>query len=392
VSSTAPGPGLLVIPQLPRLRRDPLGAMLDYHREYGDIVRLGDGSFSVHLLGHPELAEHVLRRNHRNYDRQTRSADAVRVVTGESLMTNDGDAWKHHRLLMQPLFNEDALDHLRAITIDATNAMVDRWRGTLDIVPELVRLTSTITARALFGADVDSELVELMPLVFEETYARATAVLPFRIASRKFHRALDHVRATVDRIIELGDSPLLTKLRELDPEEMRSEVIALLLSGHETTANVLAWTFALMKPGDPPRESVQEAMRLYPPVWIVERRAIEDDEIAGYTIPADSIVYVSPYVLHRHRDFWTDAERFDPTRFPEAEHNDAYLPFGAGPHRCIGAAFAMIQAPLVIETVLTRCTLTLADDARIEPHPLITLRPRFGVRMECGSRAAALGA
>jgi cytochrome P450 len=122
-------------------------------------------------------------------------------------------------------------------------------------------------------------------------------------------------------------------------------------------------------------------MRLYPPIWIVERRAVEDDVIDGFDIPADSIVYVSPYVLHRHPEFWADPERFDPSRFVNGTRNPAYLPFGSGPHACLGVAFAMIEAPLVVQTVRERCIIVLGNN-KIEPRAWITLRQRNGVPVQ----------
>ena len=359
--------------------------MLAYHREYGDVVRLGDGRFTVHLLGHPSHAEHVLRLHHKNYDRQTRSAAAVRLVTGESLLTNDGEQWRRHRLLMQPLFTKDALASLSAIVLDVTNAMIDRWleRGEADLAAEMMQLTSTVASRAFFGTDVDEDLARLMPVILEEAYGRATSVFNWSGPSREFRRACGDVHAAVERILGRGDSPLLAHLRELPADELRNETIALLLAGHETTANALAWTFALI--GDrqdclsSTAAAVQEAMRLYPPVWIVERRAIEDDVIDGYAIPAGSMVYISPYILHRHPDFWPNPEHFDPSRFPAAARNPAYLPFGSGPHACLGAAFAMLEAPLVVAAVRERCTITLRDGSKIEPRAWITLRPGKGL-------------
>jgi enediyne biosynthesis protein E7 len=415
--SIAPGPGLAALAWLPRLRRDPLGTMLALHDKYGDIVRLGDGRLTAHLLGHPRHAEHVLRRRHANYDRQTRSADAVRQVTGESLLTNDGEQWRRHRLLMQPLFNRNALGALPAIVNDATHAMIDAWlaRGDVDVAAEMMRLTSTIASRAFFGTDVDEDLAALMPVILEETYDRATSIFGRRKASRDFAAACGGVRTAVARILERGDSPLLAQLRALPFEELRNETIALLLAGHETTANALAWTFALLaheerrrlggrtggespplaggtpagQPAPTPAfhaAAVQEAMRLYPPIWIVERRAIEADAIDGFTIPAQSSVYVSPYVLHRHREFWNEAERFDPSRFPAAAQNGAYLPFGIGPHACLGSAFAMIEAPLVVDAVRERCTIELLEE-KTEPQAWITLRPRNGLRARIRSAA-----
>jgi cytochrome P450 len=248
-TATAHGPGLGVIAHLPRLRRDPLGTMLAWHREYGDVVRLGAGALTVHLLGHPSHADHVLRLHHRNYDRQTRSAAAVRLVTGESLVTNDGDEWRRHRLLMQPLFNKDALSSLSSIVIDATNAMIDQWRPQrdVDLAAEMMKLTSTIACRAFFGTDVGEDLEGLMSVILEEAYARATSVFGWGRPPRDFERACIDVRAIVERILARGNSPLLNELRTLPPDELRNEMIALLLAGHETTANALAWTFALIE-------------------------------------------------------------------------------------------------------------------------------------------------
>jgi cytochrome P450 len=406
-ASHAPGPGLGILTDLARLRRDPLGTMLNYHRTYGDVVRIGDGPFLVHLLGAPEHADHVLRRRHANYDRHTRSAGAVRVITGESLLTNDGEAWRRHRLLMQPLFNKDALGSLNAIVSDAANAMIDRWLAArdVDIAVEMTRLTTTIASRAFFGTDVDEDLARLMPLILEETYERATALLSPGRPSRELLRARNDARGAVERILGRGDSPLLAHLRELPAEELRNETLALLLAGHETTSNALAWTFALLysrvvrasgapqgegapeaRTAPDPTAAVQEAMRLYPPVWIVERRVIEDDVIGGFELAAGSIVYVSPYVLHRHREHWSDPERFDPSRFPDAARNPAYLPFGCGPHSCLGAAFAMIEAPLVVAAVRARCDVVLQTDV-IEPQAWVTLRPKDGVPARISMKA-----
>ena len=406
VSSRAPGPGIGVLPKLSRLRRDPLRVLLDYHREYGDIVRLGGGAFTVHLLGHPAFADHVLRRRHANYDRQTRSADAVRVVTGESLLTNDGEQWRRHRLLMQPAFSHDAVAPLTALIEEAAEAMVDRWlaaRGEpVDVAAESTRLTATIASRAFFGTDVS--LSQLLPAILEETYARSTDLLPLRRLARDtrpFDAACEELRATIEGIVALGPrTPLAERLAAaLDDEELRNEMLALLLAGHETTANALAWTFFFLASSpelarwmDDERwitAAIEESMRLYPPVWILERRAIEDDEIGGYTIPAGSMLYVSPYVLHRDPRFWPDPERWDPARFLSAAPHEAWLPFGAGPHHCLGASFAMLEARTVVRVVMRRCSLTLAPGARVEPQAWVTLRPRNGVPVLVERRASA---
>jgi cytochrome P450 len=189
---------------------------------------------------------------------------------------------------------------------------------------------------------------------------------------------------------------------------LRNETITFLLAGHETTANALAWTFYLLSQNpdverqlrvelsavlsgrsptveDLPRLTfttmvIQEAMRLYPPIWAIERRAIADDVIEGFHIPADSSVVISPYVLHRNEKFWPDAERFDPTRFIIRPR--AYIPFGSGPRFCIGNEFAMMEARLIVPMVMQACHLELAAGYAVELQPSITLRPKKGLRMK----------
>jgi enediyne biosynthesis protein E7 len=397
VSRRAPGPGIGVLPKLSRLRRDPLRVILDYHREYGDVVRLGGGAFTVHLLGHPDFADHVLRRRHANYDRQTRSADAVRVVTGESLLTNDGEAWRRHRLLMQPAFSHDAIASLAALMEQAAESMADRWLAAsgepVDLAAESMRITSAIASKAFFGADVS--LAQLLPPILEETYARSTDLIPLRWLvrnTRRFDEAREELRTMIEEVVALGPrTPLAERLAAtLDDEELRNEMLALLLAGHETTANALAWTFFFLASSpelagsmDDERwitAAIEESMRLYPPVWILERRAIEDDEIGGYAIPAGSMVYVSPYVLHRDPRFWSEPERWDPSRFLSAAPREAWLPFGAGPHHCLGASFAMLEARTIVRVVMRRCSLSLAPGTTVEPRAWVTLRPRDGVR------------
>jgi cytochrome P450 len=196
-------------------------------------------------------------------------------------------------------------------------------------------------------------------------------------------------------------------------QQLRDEVITLLLAGHETTANTLTWAWYLLSQnpqaaerlrgelstvlhGRPPgiedlpalpyaRSVIQEALRLYPPAWIISRRAEQDDEIGGYPIPAGTVVSLSPYVMHRHPRFWPSPAAFDPDRFSPAQAEGrpayAYFPFGGGPRLCIGRDFAMQEALLILATVAQRFDLRLVPGHPVEPEPLITLRPKFGVKM-----------
>ena len=195
----------------------------------------------------------------------------------------------------------------------------------------------------------------------------------------------------------------------MDDRQLRDEAMTILLAGHETTANALTFTWLLLSrypaalrelraelaqvlggrnptADDLPklaqtRRILQEAMRLYPPAWIIGRSAKGPDQIGGYEIPARSIVFVSPYVVHRHPELWSDPEGFDPQRFAREPARGAYLPFGAGPRMCIGNGFASMEAELVLATMAQRVRFELVPGAEVELDPSITLRPRHGVRM-----------
>jgi cytochrome P450 len=416
-NTRAPGPGLRLITLRRRMLRDPLGVMRELHREHGDLVRLGVGRI-FYLAGHPLLADHVLRKNHANYDRQTPSADAVREVTGESLLTNDGEEWRRHRLMLQPSFTAESVRGITSVVTEETEEMLSRWRDqeTVDAAAEMMRLTFRIAGRSFFGSDLggDAEVVErLLPAVLEETYRRSTALLPIyrlglRPRDRRFDTAIDRLQSIVRRVITgstATGADLLSRLLRMrhagDPgalgdDELSSEMLALMLAGHETTANALAWTLYLVAQsretlerlrddagveGTPFTSAVfQEALRLYPPVWIVERRACEDDELGGFAIDAGSTIYVSPYILHRHRDFWREPDRFDPERFLSGlPPRSAYIPFGAGPHHCLGAHFAMQEGIMILSAIAQQYDFRLGDGAVVEPKPWITLRPSPGV-------------
>jgi len=327
---------------------------------------------------------------------------------------------------------------------EATTTMLERWRpqATIDIASEMMRLTYTIVGRTLFSTDVaaDAEEVEhAMEVLLAQTYRRLERLVDLPEAlpipgNRRFRAAL----ATVDRIVyrilsarrQAGDGSgdgsepadlLDILLRERDEEsgqgmedgQIRNEVLTLLLAGHETTANALTWTFYLLARhpeamervraeaaavlGDRPPVSedlaalpctervIRESMRLYPPIWAMERRAALEDELGGYPIPAGSTVVVSPWVTHRHPAFWSEPERFDPERFTEERAAGrptlAYLPFGAGPRFCIGGHFAMTEALVITAMVIRSWRLRLVEGHPVVPEPGITLRARHGVAL-----------
>jgi cytochrome P450 len=433
---TAPGPpGTLLLGHVSAFRNDPLELVTTATAEYGDIVRFRLGPHVEHLLNHPDHAAHVLQKRRGNYDKDCRSTSFIKRVCGESLLTASGDVWQHRRSLLQPAFHRNHVHGFADLMVDATTAMLERWpRSTgpveLDLASEMMRLTYTIVARGLFSADLSSGAERIKPamrLLLEETFTRIRSIfnppswLPTP-GNRRFDQALGEVKRVALELIEEHRSDrsakrhdLLTMLLgALDPdgddgfgiEQLRDEVVTLLIAGHETTANALTWTFHLLAthPGvqdrvhdelstvlngrnptldDIPKlelttKVIKESMRLYPPVWIIERRALADDTIGGFHIPKNSSVVICPWTMHRHPDFWEAPGEFQPDRFDQAPP-PAYLPFGGGPRVCIGHEFAMLEARIATAMILQRYRLRPVSGAPVEPHPGITLPPLHGL-------------
>jgi enediyne biosynthesis protein E7 len=439
-SGIAPGPRLRVITQLSALRRDPLGFMQRAHDEYGDIVRLGGGAATVHLLAHPDHADHVLRKHHDRYDRDTRSGQAMELVTGESILTTSGDAWRTRRLLLQPTFNHDSVASLGELILDETRPLLERWAttsGAIDVAKEMAHLTLAIASRAFFGTELHDDVAEvaaLMPPVVQRTYERSTALIPMHrllrsARDRRFDERIHKLQEVVRKIIDqnlVKKGQLLTRLVDarfedgstrLTPSEVANETLALLLAGHETTANTLTWLvyFLTRHPevmatlteeirheatGPITTETasrlpylsavINETMRLAPSIWIIERKACVDDEINGFEIPEGSVVYVSPWVLHRRADYWEEPEAFRPERFIGVSgRNPAFLPFGAGPHHCLGSHFALLEMKLVVASMLQRFNLIALRSNEIAAQAWITLRPASRVEVKVTPRRDA---
>ncbi|MEO5959235.1 MAG: cytochrome P450 [Opitutaceae bacterium] len=437
----APGPrGHWLLGNLREFRRDVLGLIVDSAREFGDVVRFRLGTRVVHLLNHPDHAEYVLVRNARNFDKRTRSAQLIKAITGEGLLTSNGEFWQRQRRLLQPAFHHRNIAGFATEMTAATAAMLERWREcavrgeTLDVASEMMRLTYTIVGRTLFNFDAgpDAEMVErAMQIILPHAFGRlggfvnAPEWLPTP-ANRRFRSALSEVDRVVYRIVaqrrraqDTGalDGDLISMLLRVrdgetgsgfSDEQLRNEAITFLLAGHETTANALAWTFYLLAQhpesgrriseevaatlgGRAPtledlarlpftKSVIKEAMRLYPPIWIIERRVVRDDAVGGFFLPAGSAVVIAPYALHRHPGFWDRPDEFNPSRFA-ASTPPAYIPFGVGPRFCIGSEFAMLEAQLVVSMVVQAFRLETIAGRQVLPLPGITLRMRGGMWM-----------
>ncbi len=417
--------------------RDRLGFLTRMAREHGDIARFELGSETLYLFNHPDLIRDTLVTNQRNF-KKGRGLERAKMLLGEGLLTSEGEAHLRQRRMVQPAFHKQRIAGYGDVMRDYAVRRCGQWRAGMafDLHTEMMALTLAIVGRALFAADVEHEapdIGEALTAAFEAF--NFTALLPFgdlleRLpipSMRRFQRGRARLDETIYRMIaerrerqdDRGDLLSMLLLAQdvegdgggMSNQQLRDEVMTLFLAGHETTANALTWTWYLLA-GHPEVEArlhaevdalghdpsaddlpqlplarriVAESMRLYPPAWIIGRRALGDFEAGGYTIPRHSIVITSPWVTHHDARWFPEPERFDPERWtPErmAERPKfSYFPFGGGTRVCVGEPFAWMEMILVLATVARRWRLGMAPSHRVEPQGILTLRPRFGMRM-----------
>jgi cytochrome P450 len=437
-----PGPrGHLLGGNVREYARDPLGFLSRCVREYGDIVELRFMGQRIYLLSDPGLIQYILVENNRNFTK-TRILKRNRRLLGEGLLTSEGEFWRRQRRLAQPAFHRRRVAAYGEVMAAFAERSLEAWRDgqTIDVHEEMMHLTLEIVAKCLFDADVGARATDVgraMKVALEDFSSQRRLIrIPKSIPTPhniRFEMAAHRLDEIVGTIIEnrrkseedWGDLLSMLMLAEdesgerMTDKQLRDEVMTLFLAGHETTANVLSWTFWLLSSnpkveyelveelesvlgGRPPTISdlpnlpyveriVKESMRLYPPAWVVGREATAECEVGGYRIAAGTTALMSQWVMHRDPRYHDDPQRFDPDRWT-AEYEEelprfAYFPFGGGPRQCIGAGFAMTEACLILATVAQRFKMELAPGQRVEPYPSITLRPKKGIRMTLVERS-----
>jgi cytochrome P450 len=430
-----PGPrGNPVLGSIRDIQRDNVQTFMDAWREYGDIVHFR-GPLTINLLVHPDYVQRVLRDNYANYPRPTFVADKLKSIVGEGLVAAEGERWQHARRSSQPAFHPDLVTDSARIFTESTEEMLAGWddkaaRGEpFDAKSEMMHLTLTNLGKALFKSNWSEQVSRVEPIValaLSHTHKRLTSPVDPQRFPLKSTKAFNAGLAELDRIIfgvinerrrdENGGTDLVSILLQvkdedgngLTDEQIRDEVIGFFIAGHETVSSAMSWTWYLLSQNPeswrrlraevdevlggrtPAADDVAkleytnrvllEAMRLYPPIFVLMRCAKEDDEVGGYHVPAGSNIVLCAYVTHRHPDFWENPEGFDPDRFtPERAaglHRMAYFPFSGGPRKCIGNSFAMMQMPIVLAMVDQRFRLDLLPGEQVVPEPAISLRPR----------------
>jgi cytochrome P450 len=416
------------------LVRSPHRFFLKLTREYGDIVQYRVTPEPAYLINHPDFVQHVLVSNGRNYNKDTHlNKYMLQAITGQGLLTSENPLWRQQRRLIQPAFHQKSLAKFVSLIQDATSQTLARlttYAATnepFDMAQEMMQLTLNIVSRALFGYDIDQQA----SLVGEAINTLIEIAKPKQQRFQEMLKVLDEVVYNIiqqrrqqphSEQLDLLDMLIQARYAEtgegMSDQQIRDEVMSLLVAGHETTANTLSWLWYLLAQhpavvakieaeidglldcrfptiSDFPRltysnKVIKESMRLYPSAWSISRRALADDNIGGYHIPAGAIVALSPYTLQRHPTFWPEPETFDPERFaPEQEvrrHRYAYIPFGAGARKCIGDQLALMESIIILPMTLQKFRLQLVPNHPIEEHALVTLRPKYGIMMTATNR------
>jgi cytochrome P450 len=421
---------------------DPLGYFTQIVRDYGDCAGIQILNFRILLINHPDHIEDVLVNHPRKFIKG-RVLQANKRVFGRGLLTSEGDFWLRQRRLAQPAFHRARIAGYASTMVTYAERLLHEWRDgeERDIHKEMMRLTLQIVGKTLFDADVERDSQDIgksLELLLElGANFRRTIFIPQWIptpTNLRLERAIRQIENVLYRIIaekrssgrDAGDllSMLLAAQDEdgsrMTDQQLRDEAITLFLAGHETTANTLSWTWWLLAQNpaveaklhaelntvlagrspsldDLPKlvytnHVITESLRLYPPAWGTARTAIEDLEIAGFSVPKGSGVSFAQWTVHRDPRWYDAPEEFRPERWEgdllKRLPRFAYFPFGGGPRQCIGNTFALMESDLVLATIAQHFRFRLVEGHPVVPLASITLRPRHGIRATLESRTA----
>jgi cytochrome P450 len=424
--------------------RDPLGTLEALARKYGDIVSIPVGNQSRVLLNNPEYIQQVTVIQQNKFHKSTITKAVTGRLLGQGLLISEGDFWRRQRRLAQPAFQRSRINSYSATMVECADARAALWGDgeVRDIAQEMMSLTLDIAVRTLFGTRLPGESEKVGDaLGFLMRYSIRKARAPISIPeswptpnNKRAQRETAFLDSMIYGIINerragtdsAAHNDLLAMLMgamdedgsQMTPLQLRDEAMTLFLAGHETTAITLAWTWYLLSEnpaaaerlheelrdvlgGRAPdvsdmarlpylRAVVNEVLRLYPAAYIVARTSIAPFTIADYEFPEDTTALMSQWVMHRDARYFDDPLAFRPERWLDGLEdrlpNGVYFPFGDGPRRCIGQNFALMELALATAAVAQKFKFTLVPGHPIVPEPLVTLRPKHGVRMTIHKR------
>jgi cytochrome P450 len=428
------------------IRHDPLGFLVRMRSEYGDVLQFPIPTPATYLVSDPEAVRRVLVTNARAYGKRTLQYSSLALVTGEGLLTADTDAWRCQRPLVQPAFHRASLDLVAGHVAVAVDRLLATWSAhdgeVVDVDAAMMHLAIDVVGASLFGSDLSGDADRLARATLDAldvVVKKARTPLPAPLAvptptNIVLRRAVGRLDSAVDSMLaERASHPLAAGApprdmldllltarsddgRGLSRAQVRDQVVTFIVAGHETVASALTWAWQLLADNPAALEGIRaeviratggatptfddlgslsytaavldETLRLYPPAWVITRRALKADVLAGVDVPAGALIIISPWIVHRDERSWPEPERFDPTRFLDSEGarrrdvvaSPAYLPFGAGPRLCIGRDMALLEGVLVLASLAARVGLEpLGPGPRAVP--VVTVRPEHGLPM-----------
>jgi cytochrome P450 len=443
--ATAPGPlGPDMLKDFALIRRNPLEFLFKSWRTHGDVIQFPIPKPPTYLVNSPTGVRQVLVNNAKNYDKSTIQYRALSLVTGSGLLTANTDLWRERRPIIQPAFHQKVLDNLIPVTQRAAERMLVDIEGEIagsvtDIDQFMLNAALEVVGEFLFGSDLSEDAnaitaatLEALEIVIKR--ARVPLSPPKAIptpGNRVLKRSLRTLDDAVSSIVksrgraDTKDNPqevsnlvdlLLVARRDghIDLDGIRDEIVTFIIAGHETVASALSWSIALLAAHPEKQDRVaeearassgltidskiaqmpytqavfNETLRLYPPAWLVTRKAIETDCIDGHDIPAGALVITSPALLHRHPDIWSNPDAFNPERFLDSYPRESFIPFGAGLRQCIGKDFAYVEGVMILASLCERLEFAFpAGEGLPASDPLVTIRPVGGVKLRAIRRS-----
>jgi cytochrome P450 len=438
-------PGHPVLGHLKSFRTDRAALLLEIAKSHPDVAGLKMGFVrKIIVVGSPALAQEMLATKQQAFVKAPGLAIFLRPVLGDGLLTSERDFHGRQRRLLAPAFAHKRIAAYATTMVDRADRFARSLRDgqRVDLSDAMMRLTFEIVGKTLFDAEVASDasdVGEALTVAMETATRQMGSIVPVppiipTPVNLRYRRAVGRLDAVIYRVIrdrraqggDRGDvlSMLLAAQDEdgttMTDRQVRDEAMTLFLAGHETTANALAWTFYLLARHADVRARLEaevdalgraptyddlkrlpyalavfkEAMRLYPPAYLLGRRVVEPVVIGGHALTRNTIVLLSIIGVHRRADVWPDPDRFDPDRFLDDKEKllprCAYMPFGAGPRICIGNHFALMEGHLLLATLARRARFEATSDAPVSAEPLVTLRPKGGLPMRARVRAADL--
>jgi cytochrome P450 len=400
------------------------------------------------ITDRPELMQHVLQKNHKNYTKTYVVRELVKKQVGNGLLTSEGEYWLKQRRAIQPGFHRKRLEGISTIMVQEINTYLDEVFDTyadtgqeIDMAKEMTQLAFKIVSKSLFGEEPEDDKLELIEEIVSQgqqfivNQVRKPMLKPWFLITGAYKRNRE-MKATGDALImeiiqarkqskeehnDLLDMLIQTKYEDgscMSDQQLLEEAIILYVAGHETSANALAWMWYLLAKHPEIEEKtlqsvnanlgehdpsfaklpdlgyclqvIEETMRLYPPAWVVDRQPLADDEFDGIPIKKGTDVLCFIYGVHRSERYWDAPNKFDPERFTAENKKNhkpfSYMPFGGGPRLCIGNNFALMEMQFVMAMMIKRYKFSLVEGQEIDINPLITLRPRYGIKMKVSKR------